>query len=71
MKKDDKYFKQGKLNDIKCKKYVIILMPVNKKDVRLCRDVSCNLGVCYTSYHALVEVTKKIQNLVEFTINNN
>ena len=56
MEEDIRYFTaNGKKNMMECKDCDLVLMPENKKPVYLCKDTSCDLGLCFKCYHAYRE----------------
>ena len=63
MEEDIRYFTaNGKKNMMEFKDCDLVLMPENKKPVYLCKDTSCDLGVCFKCYHAYRE--KKTRRLI-------
>ena len=63
MEKDIRVFTgNGKMNMMECEDCDKLLMPSKNKPVYLCKDTSCDLGVCFKCYHAYRE--KKTRRLI-------
>ena len=57
MEENVRYFTTDeKKKTMKCKDCDLILMPEHSKPVYLCKDISCNLGLCFNCYHQLREL---------------
>ena len=60
MEEDVRYFTaNGKQKNTKCKDCDLILITENSKLVYLCKDTSCNLGLCFKCYHQLRELKRR------------
>ena len=54
MEEDIRYFTtNGKKIMMECKDCDLVLMPENKKPVNMCKDTSCDLGLCFKCYYEL------------------
>ena len=59
MEEDIRYFTaNGKKNTMECKDCDLVLMPENKKPVYLCKNTSCDLGLCFKCYHELKDIKR-------------
>ena len=48
----------GKKNRMECKDCDLVLMSEIKKPVYLCKDTSCDLGLCFKCYHELKDIKR-------------
>ena len=59
MEEDVRYFTaNGKQKNTKCKDCDLILITEISKLVYLCKDTSCNFGLCFKCYHQLRELKR-------------
>ena len=59
MEEDIRYFTANeKKNMMEYKECDLVLMPENEKTVYLCKETSCDLGLCFKCYHELKEIKR-------------
>ena len=59
MEEDIRYFTaNGNKNMMECDSCDLVLMPTNKNAVYLCKDTSCDRGLCFKCYHELRDIKR-------------